>query len=119
MRMGNIQDGSLDLSDLKYIAVDREIEGLLLEDGDLLFNRTNSPELVGKSAIYHGDAPTTFASYLIRVRFHPDIVDPEFVNYWINSVWGEHGRTLPRQTVSVSRTSMGRSSRSCRFHFHP
>ena len=108
MRMGNIQDGSLDLSDLKYIAVDREIEGLLLEDGDLLFNRTNSPELVGKSAIYHGDAPTTFASYLIRVRFHPDIADPEFVNYWINSVWGRAWAHLAK-TDGVSQSNINGS----------
>lgn len=88
LRMSNIQDGQLDLADLKYMSVDREVESLLLQDGDLLFNRTNSPELVGKSAVFRGDDPMTFASYLIRIRFHPNVALPEYVNYWINSAWG-------------------------------
>lgn len=89
LRMGNIQDGQLELHDLKYIRMDREIERLILEDGDLLFNRTNSPELVGKSAIFHGARQMTFASYLIRVRFAADVAESDFVNFWINSAWGK------------------------------
>jgi type I restriction enzyme S subunit len=88
LRMGNIQDGQLDLGDLKYCPVDKEIERLMLYDGDLLFNRTNSPELVGKSAVFHETEPMTFASYLIRVRFASDVAEPDLVNYWINSAWG-------------------------------
>ncbi len=88
IRMGNIQDGALDLTDLKYCSPDSQIERLVLEDGDLLFNRTNSPELVGKSAVFHEPATMSFASYLIRVRLSPDVADPDFVNYWINSAWG-------------------------------
>jgi type I restriction enzyme S subunit len=89
LRMGNIQDGRLSLEDLKYIEADREIQQLVLKDGDLLFNRTNSPELVGKSAVFHEQTPMTFASYLIRVRFASDVAVPDFVNYWINSAWGK------------------------------
>jgi type I restriction enzyme, S subunit len=88
LRMGNIQDGRLELDDLKYVSMDREIERLMLERGDLLFNRTNSPELVGKSAVFHDQTPMTFASYLIRVRFAPEVAEPDFVNFWINSAWG-------------------------------
>jgi type I restriction enzyme S subunit len=88
LRMGNIQDGRLDTADLKYCAPDREIERLMLQEGDLLFNRTNSPELVGKSAVFHESSPMTFASYLIRVRFCPGVADADFVNYWVNSAWG-------------------------------
>jgi type I restriction enzyme S subunit len=88
LRMGNIQDGCLTVEDLKYCPVDREIERLILRDGDLLFNRTNSPELVGKTAVFHERAKMTFASYLIRVRFDPEVADPNFVNYWLNSAWG-------------------------------
>jgi len=105
LRMGNIQDGSLNLSDLKYITASSEIERLLLVDGDLLFNRTNSPELVGKSAVWRGSTRATFASYLIRVRFHKAVAVPEFVNYWINSAWG---RTWARQvkTDGVSQSNI-------------
>jgi type I restriction enzyme S subunit len=88
LRMGNIQDGRLDTSDLKFLPRDREVERLLLDDGDLLFNRTNSPELVGKTAVFHGSEPMTFASYLIRVRFQKELIEPDFVGMWLNSAWG-------------------------------
>ncbi len=105
LRMGNIQEGQLSLSDLKYCKVDREIERLILRGGDLLFNRTNSPELVGKSAVFHEKGSMTFASYLIRVRFGADVADPDFVSYWINSAWG---RAWARQvkTDGVSQSNI-------------
>jgi type I restriction enzyme, S subunit len=105
LRMGNIQDGRLDLAELKYHALDRQIEKLLLRSGDLLFNRTNSPELVGKSAVYHGIEPMSFASYLIRVRFAPDVCDPDFANYWINSAWGRAWAQLVK-TDGVSQSNI-------------
>ena len=43
----------------------------LLREGDILFNRTNSAELVGKTAVYHTDRPAIFASYLIRIVADP------------------------------------------------
>lgn len=89
LRMGNIQDGELDFADLKYCTDDTEVQHLLLEPGDLLFNRTNSPELVGKTAVFRAPETMTFASYLIRVRLHPAVAEPDFVSYWINSAWGK------------------------------
>ena len=90
LRMGNIQDGKLDYSKLKYF--DKKYEDLnkyLLEDGDLLFNRTNSAELVGKSALYKKYHPKSiFASYLIRVKVNKSIYSSEFLNYYINSSFG-------------------------------
>jgi type I restriction enzyme S subunit len=71
LRMGNIQRGRLDLGDLKYLpAAHPDVAKLVLEPGDLLFNRTNSAELVGKSAVFTGGERMTFASYLIRVRLN-------------------------------------------------
>ena len=52
LRMGNIQSGEIDFKDLVYTNDEREIKKLNLQEGDVLFNRTNSPELVGKSAIF-------------------------------------------------------------------
>jgi type I restriction enzyme S subunit len=103
--MGNIQDGRLDLSDLKYCVPDSEIDRLLLSDGDVLFNRTNSPELVGKSAVYHGSPPMSFASYLIRVRLAKDLAEPDYVNYWINSAWGREWASLAK-TDGVSQSNI-------------
>nr|WSY55713.1 restriction endonuclease subunit S [Streptomyces sp. NBC_00886] len=89
VRMGNIQDGYLDMSNLKYLPnYHPDTTNLLLQDGDLLFNRTNSAELVGKSAVYRESlGAATFASYLIRCRLATD-VEPEWVNLCINSPEG-------------------------------
>lgn len=90
LRMGNIQDGTLDLGNLKYLPLEHnEFPNLILQDGDLLFNRTNSPELVGKSAVYRSQiAPCSYASYLIAVRFSPMFV-PELAAMYINSGFGK------------------------------
>ncbi len=89
LRMGNIQYGRLDLNNLKYLPKDhQEFPDLLLEDGDLLFNRTNSPELVGKTAVYRSEiTPCSYASYLIGVKLTPSC-SPEFLSAFINSAYG-------------------------------
>ena len=98
LRMGNIQEGSLDFSDLKYLpSQDTEVEKTLLANGDLLFNRTNSAELVGKSAVYREGHPLAcFASYLIRVSFGEGCL-PDYVCTFINS---QHGRAYIGQVRS-------------------
>ena len=91
LRMGNIVDGKIALDNLKYLPKEHdEFPELLLNKGDLLFNRTNSRELVGKTAVYTGNPnPCSFASYLIRVRFNLHI-DSMIVSYYINSVYGKN-----------------------------
>jgi type I restriction enzyme, S subunit len=88
IRMGNIINGSLDFEKLKYLPSEHpEFPLLLLEPGDILFNRTNSAELVGKTAVYRGyPIKCSFASYLIRVRLNEGI--PEWVSYYLNSSYG-------------------------------
>ncbi len=90
LRMGNIQDGKLDYDNLKYLPRDhKEFPELLLADGDLLFNRTNSAELVGKTAIYKDiGQPVSYASYIISVTFSECFL-PEIAAYYINSVLGK------------------------------
>lgn len=98
LRMGNIFGGELKLEQLKYLPPNHaEFPDLLLRDGDLLFNRTNSAELVGKSAVYRGiPSPCSYASYLIAVRLLQGCL-PKFVAAFINSV---HGRNWIRSVVS-------------------
>ena len=98
LRMGNIQDGKLDFSNLKYLPNGNpEVTKTLLNPGDLLFNRTNSAELVGKSAVFKGELPAVcFASYLIRVSFDDSYLS-DFACTYINS---EHGRNFIRSVVS-------------------
>ena len=98
LRMGNIQEGGLDFSSLKYLpAQDTEVQKTLLSPGDLVFNRTNSAELVGKSAVYKENHPSAcFASYLIRVSFGEGCL-PDYVCTFINS---QHGRAYISQVKS-------------------
>lgn len=84
LRMGNLQNGEIDWSDLVYTSDATEIKKYDLKLNDLLFNRTNSPELVGKTSIYRGNRDAIFAGYLIRVRCLPSL-DPEYLNYHLNS----------------------------------
>ncbi|WEJ72781.1 restriction endonuclease subunit S [Pseudomonas sp. PSE14] len=87
LRMGNIQGGRLDWGDLVFSSDKEEIKKYSLQAGDVLFNRTNSPELVGKTAIYKGEQPAIYAGYLIRVRCGETLA-PEFLNYCLNSPQG-------------------------------
>ncbi|MBP6479598.1 MAG: restriction endonuclease subunit S [Pseudomonadales bacterium] len=98
LRMGNIVDGELRFDELKYLPANHdEFPKLYLNPGDLLFNRTNSPELVGKSAVYAGSAKEcSFASYLIRVRLVDGAV-PKLLAAYINS---SHGRRWVKSVVT-------------------
>ena len=91
LRMGNIVEGELVFDELKYLPTKHdEFPKLLLKPGDLLFNRTNSPELVGKTAVFVGSLQKfSFASYLIRVRLVQG-VEPKFLAAFINSAYGRN-----------------------------
>jgi type I restriction enzyme S subunit len=86
-RMGNIVGGRLVDENLKYVdaSID-DLPGLYLKTDDILFNRTNSYELVGKAGIYTGQNNTaTFASYLIRIRLPSTRLFPAFFNLVMNA----------------------------------
>lgn len=87
LRMGNIQSGRLDWTDLVFTSDQQEIDKYRLRKGDVLFNRTNSPELVGKTAVYQGEREAIYAGYLIRVRCLPTLL-PEYLNYCLSSKAG-------------------------------
>lgn len=89
LRMGNIQEGALDWSDLVFTSDPAEIAKYRLQDGDVLFNRTNSPELVGKTAVFRGEREAIYAGYLIRVRCSSDLL-PDYLNYCLGSPAGKH-----------------------------
>ena len=85
LRIPNVIDGRVDLSDLKYIKLpDRVIQNLRLENGDLLFVRTNGRrEYIGRCAVYNGELKESlFASYLIMARLKPNTLLPGFVRMY-------------------------------------
>lgn len=105
LRMNNLQASGWDLTNLKYIQLNAETEEqFLLEKGDILFNRTNSKELVGKCDVFNEEGAWVFASYLIRVRLNESEALPHFVSDFLNT---KAGRV---QIDRVSRQIIGMSN---------
>ena len=87
LTMGNIPNGAVVRKNEKRIpATSDELPSLYLKNLDLLYNRTNSAELVGKTGLYQGDDDClTFASYLIRIRLSADQTSPMYINLAMNA----------------------------------
>ena len=103
IRMGNLQNGKIDWDDLVFTSDKEEIKKYTLNSGDVLFNRTNSPELVGKTAIYRGERPALFAGYLIRINQIETIAESQYVNLFLGShVARQHGNTVKTDGVNQS-----------------
>lgn len=85
IRMNNITyEGELDLSDIKHIDVpDKELAGCIVQQGDVLFNRTNSKDLVGKTCYFSGNEPMIIAGYIIRLRMNGKVI-PEYLSTFLN-----------------------------------
>ncbi len=102
LRMNNVTfDGHLDLNDLKYIDIpDSEIEKCIVRKGDVLFNRTNSVELVGKTCVFDLDDDMVIAGYIIRVRLNEKAL-PVFLSAYMNStILKEHLRGMAKGAVN-------------------
>ena len=87
LRMNNITyDGNLNLSDLKTIDLPlKDLEKYTVQKGDLLFNRTNSRDLVGKTCVYDLDKTMVLAGFIIRVRLDTTVANPVFVSKFLNT----------------------------------
>ena len=90
LRMNNITySGELDLSDTKTIDIpDEELDKCTVRRGDLLFNRTNSKELVGKTCVYNRDELMVLAGFVVRVRLNEKAL-PEFVSAFMNTTFSK------------------------------
>ena len=86
IRMNNITyEGTLDLADVKRINVaDSELENYVVRYGDVLFNRTNSRDLVGKTCMYDRKEPMIIAGYIIRLRMNDQVI-PEYLSLFMNT----------------------------------
>ena len=97
LTMGNIQDGAIIRTNEKKLSESsKELPALFLKRFDLLYNRTNSAELVGKTGIYLGsDDRLTFASYLIRIRLSLEHTAPRFINFAMNTPTFRETQIIP------------------------
>ncbi len=100
LRMNNITyEGRWNFTSLKYMNLtEKEEEKYLVEKGDILFNRTNSRELVGKTAVYYGHKPMAYAGYLVRARCN-EKATPEYISAFMNSKYTK--QTLKSMCKSI------------------
>ena len=102
LRMNNLTfDGHLDLSDLKYIDIpENEIEKCIVRKGDVLFNRTNSIELVGKTCVFDLEEDMVIAGYIIRVRLNEKVLPIVLSSYMNSTVLKEQLRSMAKGAVN-------------------
>lgn len=105
LRMNNITySGELDLSDVKRIDVpESELPKCTVRRGDVLFNRTNSKELVGKTCVYNRDEMMVLAGFVIRVRVNERIL-PEFLSAFLNADFSK------QMLLSMCKTAIGQAN---------
>jgi len=86
LRMNNItENGKLNIQNLKHIDIpEKDLEKYVVRKGDVLFNRTNSIELVGKTCIYELDFDMVIAGYIIRIRTNNNILNPRYLSEFLN-----------------------------------
>lgn len=109
LRMGNVTDeGRIDTSDLKYLDLGpKEIDRFTTRRGDLLFNRTNSVEKVGKTGLVRADDVYAIAGYLVRIRLTEN-AHPEFVCAFLNGAQGRRiRRRLAKEAINQANISAG------------
>lgn len=90
VRMNNVtRDGNLDMSVIRRVPADtNRVAKYALHPGDVVFNSTNSPELVGKTALFSGfKEPILFSNHFLRLRFNRDVTEPAFMSWWLNRQW--------------------------------
>jgi type I restriction enzyme S subunit len=84
-------DGKIDLTLVKRVPFEAgDLSKYDLKPGDVLFNNTNSQELVGKTAIFDLEGTYSFSNHLTRIRIRPDVLIPEWLSFWFQYLWRTH-----------------------------
>ncbi len=110
LRMMNIEDGLCVENDIKYVDLNaKDFEAYRLVHGDVLFNRTNSYELVGRTGVYELEGHHVFASYLVRIRTKSEKLEPKFLTLYLNSDLGRR-QVLAYATKAVSQANVNASN---------
>ena len=106
LRMGNVTyDGYLDCAELKHVLLpSADIAKYELRVGDIVFNRTNSKDLVGKTGLWDGRYPAVAASYFIRLRLDESRVSPTFLWAFMNSAY------MKRRFFNIARGAIGQAN---------
>lgn len=107
--MGNIQNGKIILDNLVYTNNEDVISKYKLNYNDVLFNRTNSPEHVGKVGIYQSEEEAVFAGYLIRINYNKELINPMYLTYILNSEnVRNYGYSIMSKSINQANISGGK-----------
>ena len=110
LRMMNIEDGLCVENDIKYVDLtDKDFSTYRLDQGDVLFNRTNSYELVGRTGVYELEGDHVFASYLVRLKTILEKLEPKFLTLFLTSDFGRR-QVLAYATKAVSQANVNASN---------
>jgi len=119
--MKDIQEGKIFSNDLAQADLpDKEREKYLLDAGDILFNRTNSYELVGKVGIFNDKTPAAFASYLVRLIVNKSRILPTYLNYYLNGHIAQKAvKRIATRAVGQANVNPTELKRHCFVHVPP
>ena len=110
LRMMNIENGLCVENDIKYVNLtEKDFETYQQVHGDVLFNRTNSYELVGRTGVYELEGDHVFASYLVRIKTNKEKLEPKFLTLYLNSDFGRR-QVLAYATKAVSQANVNASN---------
>jgi len=113
--MKNLQDGKINFNDLPFVSLNEdEKKKLLLHDGDILLNRTNSYDLVGKVGFVEKACEAVFASYLVRLEVDKTKSHPKFVAMWLSSFWADQMiKKIATRAVSQANVNLTEFKKFC------
>ena len=113
LRTNNVSpDGYIDLSDVKRVpAHSARIEKYSLRSGDVLFNNTNSPALVGKTAFFDKAGLFLFSNHMTRIRIASEVMEPRYVARYLHWCWSQ-GTFRPLITQWVNQAAINRNQLS-------
>ncbi len=100
-------EGRIDRTILKFVDPSTGRSNIRLRRGDVLFNNTNSPELVGKTAFFDDDDSPAFSNHMTRLRVDPLRLDPKYLAIRLHQMWRE-GWFAAHCNNHVSQASIGR-----------
>lgn len=98
------QDGDISLSQLKHIPVTVAAGKPLLEKDDIVFNNTNSKELVGKCAVWNNDDSCVFSNHMTRIRVHHERCNHDYLNFAIFYHW------ITGESMKLARSHVAQAS---------
>jgi len=116
LKMSNIRDGKVIITGADRLKVDEKtLENYALKKGDIVFNRTNSLDLVGKTAVFQADERVLFASYLVRFQLHENKAESRFIAAWFATAGATH-RLRCLATPGVSQSNINPTTLKVSMH---